>query len=119
MKMLASLVIAVGALASPILSFAQSSAPVTRAEVRADLIAVEKAGYDPSISNDANYPAGIQAAETKVAEQDNQQLTNNAVGGTTMNGSSAAGGHRHLHLPKPSPSSCVGPVSYCNAYFGS
>ena len=41
--------VAVVALAlSPILSFAQSNEPVTRAQVRADLVELEQAGYDPS-----------------------------------------------------------------------
>ena len=55
--------------ALPALAFAQSTpGPVTRAEVRADLIRVEKAGYNP-FGNDANYPVDIQAAEAKVAAQ--------------------------------------------------
>jgi hypothetical protein len=117
MKTLACLIIAAGALASPVLGFAQSTAPVTRAQVRAELIRLEKAGYDPSAgSTDANYPAAIQAAEAKIAAQDNQQATNNAVGGASMNGTSAAGSH--LHPSKPA-ASCVGPASYCNPYFGS
>ena len=62
MKTLICLSLAVSALASPALSFAQStSAPVTRAQVYADLVRLEQAGYDPSASNDPNYPAAIQA----------------------------------------------------------
>jgi hypothetical protein len=118
MKALACLVIAAGALASPVISFAQNPAPLTRAEVRADLIRVERAGYNPSQGNDIHYPDDIQAAEAKIAAQDNQHMTNNAVGGATMTGTSAAGSHLHLPSPSPSPSSCVGPVSYCNIYFG-
>ena len=116
MKALTCLLIAAGALASPVISFAQSSAPLTRAEVRADLIHVEQAGYNPWAANDVHYPASIQAAEAKIAAQDNQHMTNTAVGGTTMTGTSSSGSH--LHLPKPSPSSWVGPVSFCNPFFG-
>ena len=116
MKTLTCLLIAAGALASPVVSFGQSSAPLTRAEVRADLIRVEHAGYNPSIANAENYPADIHAAEVKIAAQDNQHMTTTAVGGTTMTGTSSTGSH--LHLPNPSPSSCVGPVSYCNIFFG-
>jgi hypothetical protein len=56
-------------LAAPVASFAQSNQPLTRAEVRAQLIQVEKAGYNPSASDDHTYPADIQAAEAKVAAQ--------------------------------------------------
>ena len=56
------------ALAAPALSFAQSEqAPLTRAEVRADLIRLEQAGYQPGRGDDATYPRDIQAAEAKVA----------------------------------------------------
>jgi hypothetical protein len=34
-------------IAAPGLSFAQSTQPLTRAEVRADLVRVEQAGYSP------------------------------------------------------------------------
>ncbi|QBR03741.1 DUF4148 domain-containing protein [Paraburkholderia pallida] len=117
MKALTCLLIAAAALASPGISFAQNNAPITRAETRADLIRVEQAGYNPSIANDVNYPADIQAAEAKIATQDNQHMANDAVGGTTMSGTSSAGSH--LRLPKTTASSCVGPASYCDIFFGS
>ncbi|HHX4058747.1 MAG: DUF4148 domain-containing protein [Burkholderia contaminans] len=60
------------ALSAPIVAFAQTTDhAVTRADVRADLVRVEKAGYRP-ISNDPNYPEDIQAAEAKVAVQQAQ-----------------------------------------------
>ncbi|WP_153949540.1 DUF4148 domain-containing protein [Cupriavidus sp. U2] len=66
------LLIAAAIVAAPAMSFAQSvpaaQAPVTRASVLADLIAVEKAGYHPG-RNDDNYPVDIQAAEAKVAAE--------------------------------------------------
>jgi hypothetical protein len=116
MKMLACLTLAASALAIPVLGFAQTSpAQITRAEVRADLVRVEQAGYNPARSDDADYPADIQAAEAKVAAQDTAQLTNDAVGGVPSSGTSAAGAPTHA----TAPSSCVGPVSFCNLYFGS
>jgi Ni/Co efflux regulator RcnB len=52
MKSLICAVFAVAVLAAPTLSFAQATnAPVTRAEVKADLARVEQAGYRPA-SND-------------------------------------------------------------------
>lgn len=56
-------------LAAPVASFAQSNQPLTRAEVRNQLIQIEKAGYYPSSSDDHTYPVDIQAAEAKVAAQ--------------------------------------------------
>src|SRR5260370_11054012 len=74
MKTLVCLTLAVSALASPALSFAQSApSPVTRAQVRAELVRLEQAGYIPG-TGDAYYPVDIQAAEAKIAAQDSQQL---------------------------------------------
>ncbi|MDE1184250.1 DUF4148 domain-containing protein [Paraburkholderia sp.] len=102
--------LAATALATPAISFAQSSSePVTRAEVRADLVRVEQAGYNVSRSDDANYPADIQAAEAKVAAQDD------AVGGMPQKGTSESGAPAHV----TKDAGCVGPVSYCTLYFGS
>ncbi|MEQ5842670.1 DUF4148 domain-containing protein [Paraburkholderia acidicola] len=114
-KMLVCFTLAFGALSAPALSFAQSNGPLTRAEVRADLVRVENAGYTPSRGNDLNYPADIQAAEAKIAASNEQQKTNDAVGGVPMTGTSAAGAP--VHAMKPA--SCVGPVSFCNIFFGS
>lgn len=63
-----------------------------------------------------DYPEQIQAAEAKITEQDGQQAGNSDVGGTTANGTSASGSVQHESTP--SPSSCVGPASYCNLLFG-
>ena len=66
----------------------------TRAQVRADLIRVEQAGYNPG-NYDPYYPEDIQAAEAKVAAQDaagnDRQMAAESVGGTPQFGSSAAG----------------------------
>jgi Domain of unknown function (DUF4148) len=66
MKSLICAVFAAAVLAAPTLSFAQATnAPVTRAEVKADLVRVEQAGYRPA-SKGLNYPADIQAAEARI-----------------------------------------------------
>jgi len=58
------------ALGIPALSYAQTSnGPVTRAQVRAQLRALERAGYEPGRADDATYPQDIQAAESRVAMQ--------------------------------------------------
>jgi hypothetical protein len=69
MKALLNAVLIASALCAPAFAFAQTAnAPVTRAEVKADLVRLEQAGYQPArVSPD--YPADIQAAEAKVAAQ--------------------------------------------------
>jgi hypothetical protein len=58
------------AIAAPAVTFAQASQPLTRAQVKAELVRLEKAGYNPAQSTDHTYPAEIQAAEARVQSQD-------------------------------------------------
>ncbi len=67
MKSFTRMVLIAAAFAAPVASFAQSSQPVSRAQVRAELAQLEKAGYDPH--DWLHYPENIQAAEAKVAAQ--------------------------------------------------
>jgi hypothetical protein len=98
MRSLVQAVIVAAAFAAPVASFAQqSNAPLTRAQVRAQLVELEKAGYNPAASNDATYPAEIQAAEARVAADHAAAAAANApaadtsgVGGVAA-GSSASG----------------------------
>ncbi|QTD94782.1 DUF4148 domain-containing protein [Burkholderia anthina] len=114
MKAILAISIAVGSLLSPAFAFAQSStAPVTRAQVREDLIRLENAGYQPSAGDDPTYPANIQAAETKVAAGEAQS----GVGAMPSSGRTEAGTPTHPH--NVAPTSCVGPASFCDVYFGS
>ncbi|WP_175812664.1 DUF4148 domain-containing protein [Burkholderia contaminans] len=55
-------------------AFAQSAVPLTRAQVRDELIRLEAAGYDPAKGDEGEYPADIQAAEAKLAEQDQARM---------------------------------------------
>jgi hypothetical protein len=71
MKKLIPAVLVATLLAAPVASFAQSaqsSQPVTRAQVRAELIALENVGYDP-LSDRQDYPRNIQAAEARLQAQ--------------------------------------------------
>ncbi|SDF87387.1 DUF4148 domain-containing protein [Paraburkholderia phenazinium] len=68
MKSLIQAVVVAAALAAPALSFAQSNAPVTRAQVRAELVQLEKAGYRTG-DDDTHYPVAVQAAEARIAAQ--------------------------------------------------
>ncbi|MFM0689943.1 DUF4148 domain-containing protein [Paraburkholderia strydomiana] len=67
MKSLIHAVVVAAALAAPVVSFAQSN--VTRAQVRAELIQLQSAGYHVGDGDNATYPEAIQAAEAKVAAQ--------------------------------------------------
>jgi hypothetical protein len=112
MKSLIATLLATSILAAPLLVQAQeSNAPVTRAEVRADLVRLEQTGYDASRGVDATYPADIQAAEAKVAAE-NAQQANGGMGGVSPG---TASGSR---TTSEKPGTCVGPVSFCNLYAG-
>ncbi|AQQ48116.1 MULTISPECIES: DUF4148 domain-containing protein [Burkholderia cepacia complex] len=76
------------AVLSPVTSFAQSgNASLTRAQVRAQLVQVEKAGYFPS-RKDPNYPDSIQAAERRIS----LERTGSGVGSESAN-QAASGQH--------------------------
>jgi hypothetical protein len=87
MKSLVFAVFAASVLAAPVMSYAQSDSTITRAQVRDELKQLEQAGYNPAVGDDPNYPADIQAAEARVANQNGAT----AYGGVTS-GSTAAGG---------------------------
>ena len=90
MKTLIAAALAATVLAAPALSFAQESQPVTRAQVRAELVQLEKAGYRPGVSS-PYYPEDLQAAQAKVAQQ---TATAEATAyGASTNGSTQAGSH--------------------------
>src|ERR1700754_1745064 len=68
MKSLIQAVVIAAVLAAPVASFEQSNQPVTRAQVRAELIQLETAGYQPGPA-DPCYPEDIQAAQARVNPQ--------------------------------------------------
>jgi hypothetical protein len=90
MKLVKSLIVAAAFAATaavPLASFAQSSEPLTRAQVRAELVQLEKAGYNPA--GDYNdYPQNIQAAEARVSAENGAAAS--GYGGS-VSGSSASG----------------------------
>jgi Domain of unknown function (DUF4148) len=86
-KALIPAVVIASALAAPTFAFAQdSNAPVTRAEVKGQLVQLEKAGYNPA-SDEAQYPNNIQAAESRVSAQ--QSVATSF--GSSANGTSVSG----------------------------
>jgi len=82
-----TLTLTVAAMLAPALANAQDAAPVTRAQVNAELATLERAGYHPAYSQDPNYPYNLQAAERKVAAENAVDAQYGPVAG----GSSASG----------------------------
>ncbi|WP_028216585.1 DUF4148 domain-containing protein [Paraburkholderia oxyphila] len=84
-------VTAASALAVSLAAFAQSDtqAPITRAQVRAELQQLEQAGYTPSRGEDVNYPQDVQAAEARVAAHNGSTGYGGAVSGSSASGSPA------------------------------
>lgn len=90
MKSLIKAVAVALVLAAPVASFAQSNQPVTRAQVRADLVQVEKAGY--SVGGDrTTYPEQIQAAEARVAAANSVAQANTSGFGSEASATSQSG----------------------------
>jgi hypothetical protein len=85
MKLIQSFVVA-AVLAVPVVSFAQSNAPITRAEVRAQLIQLEQAGYNPA-SDQTQYPKNIEAAQARVNAENGMSASSY---GSSTNGTSAS-----------------------------
>jgi hypothetical protein len=75
------------AMLAPLASFAQTTGDhVTRAKVRADLVQLEAAGYQPS-THDADYPNALQVAEAKVAATHDRSVAyGGAQDGSASNG---------------------------------
>jgi Domain of unknown function (DUF4148) len=92
-----------------------SAQEITRQDVRRELAQTDNNGL-PGITDTA-YPDANPAV---VQEADSQEQLNADSLGPDMQGSSAAGRSASLSRgERTRPSTCVGPVSFCNIYFGS
>jgi hypothetical protein len=111
--LVAQVTLVVSALAAPAFAYAQSDGPITRDDVRADLIRLEQAGLNPSVNDDATYPANVQTAEAKVSRQEGA----NDVGGA-QSGSAASSPSHGMGRAGEHANDCVGPASFCTMYFG-
>lgn len=103
MKSLIQAVAIAAILAAPVASFAQSNQPLTRAEVRAQLVQLEKAGYRPAAGRDPYYPADIQAAEARVAAQSGTPQAETTGYGPGTNGTSQTGQRAEVSVSTYSP----------------
>jgi hypothetical protein len=75
-------------LSAPLVAFAQTNAPLTRAQVQDELVQLRNAGYNGN-GSDTSYPVELQAALARVAAQ---QAGPNTTGyGMESGGSSQAG----------------------------
>ncbi|WP_321931228.1 DUF4148 domain-containing protein [Paraburkholderia guartelaensis] len=72
----------------PALAFAQSSEPLTREQVRAQLAQLEKAGYNPLANCVGECPEGLRRAEARVAQQ---QANASASYGPALSGTVQSG----------------------------
>ena len=93
-KFLVAALVMSSALVAPSFAFAQSNAPVTRAQVRAELIQLENAGYTPG-GEQADYPQNLLAAEQRVADQ---QRADVGSYGASSNGTTASGAPINVSL---------------------
>lgn len=91
-QLIAALLVAVSAsVAAP--AFATEST-VTRAQVRAELAALQQAGYLPNRPNDANYPDNLQAALKRVRDNAATAADTQAAGyGSDAVGATQSGSH--------------------------
>jgi hypothetical protein len=102
MKSLIKAVALAAVLVVPAVSFAQSqpgNGPVTRAQVRNELIQLEQAGYRPEV-NDRYYPDDIQAAQARVNAENGVQTSGY---GPATSGSSQSGGPSDTAVSSYSP----------------
>lgn len=86
MKSLVQSIVIAAALTAPVAVFAQSNAPVTRAQVNAQLVQFQQAGGLRSAGDDPYYPNDAQMTQ---ARADSQNGAAEAVGGVHVGTSSA------------------------------
>ena len=92
MKSFVFTTVAASTLAMSVAAFSQTDSTATRAQVRAELMQLEQAGYDPAKGENPNYPADIQAAEARVS------AANSTTGyGGTASVSSSSGSRATTH----------------------
>jgi hypothetical protein len=93
MKSILSAIAGIGILIAPLVCFAQPTQALTRAEVHAQLIQLENAGYNPAKRDDASYPADIQKAEARVAAGEMANNYSTSGMGTVTGSTAESGGH--------------------------
>ncbi|MEM5437658.1 DUF4148 domain-containing protein [Paraburkholderia diazotrophica] len=94
MKTFAKAFVIAALISAPLAAFAQTSQPVTRAQVREELVQLHNVGYSP-LDDRNSYPVHIEAAEARLAARNTASAQESGYG-AAANGSSQAGG-RDVH----------------------
>ena len=76
--------------ATPAVTATQANPSLTRAEVRAQLVAIEQAGYQPYRGTDNSYPSDVQAAQARISAQADTSGYGAATQGTSQAGQPVA-----------------------------
>ena len=77
-------VCAVAVAAVPVASLAQSDSTLTRAQVQAEIVQLEQAGFNPANANTVDFPTYMQATDAAAAGQSSGYGP--ATSGTTQMG---------------------------------
>ena len=77
--------------ATPAVTPTQANQPLTRAQVRAQLVEIEQAGYQPYRGTDTDYPADVQAAQARISAQHATAQADTSGFGAATQGTSQAG----------------------------
>jgi hypothetical protein len=88
MKFVINATFSIAAVLVPAVAFAQSTAPLTREQVRADLLNLENAGYNPLSSCTGDCPGSLRRAEAILAQRQNDP---NAAYGPVSEGTEQVG----------------------------
>jgi hypothetical protein len=86
-SLIKAVVVVVASLVASATVFAQSNTRITREQVRAELVQLQQAGYHVGDGDQAHYPEAIQAAEARIAAQNNNASAyGGGVAGSTQSG---------------------------------
>jgi hypothetical protein len=119
MKLLAMLTTSAAMLASTGVFTHASAQEITRAQVRQELIQAENNGS--RFVSDTSYPEVDPIYQEQVARNKAQHPDSGegaAMSSTSQSGARAMTPDNTTNTTNK-PQACVGPVSYCNIYFGS
>jgi hypothetical protein len=109
-KSLVPALVIASALSVPAFAQAADNGPVTRADVKAQLVQLERAGYNPA-SDQTTYPADIQAAQARVDAQ--QGVAASSFGGVSDGAQASGNSHRSNVLSRiVRPAADANPVDF-------
>jgi hypothetical protein len=91
---------------APVAAFAQSNAPVTRAQVKTDLVQLEQAGYAPG-RDQPDYPTGLQAAQARVQAQSGNSGSDSRSDSSGYGGSASHASQSGVRMAQPGDRSSI------------